>query len=407
MINRSLYRNLWQEISENKQMVFLSGPRQTGKTTFARIIQKSCKNSLYYNYDLPGSKKTIIDNPAFFQDVDRKDNTRPLIILDEIHKHLRWKNYLKGIYDGYSDSFKFMVLGSGRLSVFQKGGDSLAGRYFLFHMWPFTFSELYESRFPFDGFMNNPLRLHDDFDWGKAMEIWNIIADIGGFPEPFISGKKTFYRRWWNTYQKQLIQEDIRNMTEIKNIDDMELLFSLLPSRVGSPLSMENLARDIQISPSTVKRWLQIFERFFLCFRITPWSGKISRAITKEKKVYFYNCAAVNDAPARFENMAAVELMRAVNNWNDLGLGAFSLHYIRNKQKEEVDFLIADNRKPLLLVEAKLNDDRVAGPLKKFQDILQIPAVHLSGSRESFKLINNNKQNILITGAPRWFAGLP
>jgi predicted AAA+ superfamily ATPase len=406
MYSRKLYQNIFREISENKQMIFLAGPRQSGKTTLSRIIQEDYKNSLYFNYDLPESKKTLVENPAFFQEIERADSSQPLVILDEIHKHRRWKNYLKGIYDGYSDSYRFLVLGSGRLNVYQKGGDSLAGRYFLFHLWPFTFSELYDSRLPFEKWTSNPLDVVHDFNQERAYKIWETISNVGGFPDPFCSGKKSFYRRWWNTYQKQLIQEDIKNMTEIKNVDDMEILFSLLPSRVGSPLSMENLSRDIQISPATVKRWIEIFETFFLCFRIPPWTGKISRALTKEKKLYLYNCAAVMDPPAQFENMTALELWRAVNTWNDLGYGNFSMHYIRNKQKEEVDFLIANDRKPVLLVEAKINDEQVSKPLQKFQEILKVPAVQLAGKKETFRLYKNNNRSILVTGAPRWLAGL-
>jgi len=198
-----------------------------------------------------------------------------------------------------------------------------------------------------------------------------------------------------------------RNMTAIKDADSMEILFSLLPSKIGSPLSMASLSRDIQVSFNSIRDWLEIFESFFLVFRISSWEKKISRAITKEKKLYLYDYAHISNEPEKFENMIALELWRAISNWNDLGLGDFGLHYVRNKEKEEVAFLITKNQAPFLLIEAKLSEVTPSKNLLKFQSVLNVPAVQLVNKTNVHKIISNGKQQVLVITASQWLPTLP
>jgi len=406
MNGRKPYVEIWRELVRDKSMIFLAGPRQAGKTTLARIISRSFTNSLYFNWDIPEHRSRMIENPVFFEAVQRKDASTPLIVFDEIHKYKDWKNYLKGVYDRFHDKYKFLVSGSGRLDVYQKGGDSLAGRYYLFHLWPFTIAELGNRRVSIDNFLRDPLQI-DMMQKDKLMGIWLKLSRLSGFPEPYLSGRTVTYNRWSNTYSRQLIREDIRDLTGIKSVGITETLYFLLPSRVGSPVSIPSFARDLRVAYNSVLNWLSAFERFFLVFSISPWTGKIARAIQKERKIYLWDVPRIKDAAARFENMVAVELWRAVTIWNDLGFGSFSLHFIRNKEQQEVDFLIANRHEPFLLVEAKLSDKEPAPALKKFQNALNVPAVQLTSEGEGYRIISNNGQSILVAPAYQWLARLP
>lgn len=389
-------------------MVFLAGPRQAGKTTFARdIIGKDFKNRIYFNWDIIKDKRVLIENPAFFENVDRVDSSKPLVILDEIHKYKTWKNYLKGIYDQFSNDYLFLITGSGRLELMQKGGDSLAGRYVEFHLFPFTIAELSASGTGFDEFIRDPLRGFDKGETARAGRLWESLDTLGGFPEPFLKGKKTFWQKWSQTYARQIIRDDIRSLSELHNIDTMETLFSLLPSRVGSPFSINNAAGDLQVAFETVKNWLNLFDLYYLTFRVNPWTRKIPRAILKEKKMYLFNYPLVNDPAARFENMAALELLRSVHSWSERGFGNYSLHYIRNKEKEEVDFLIANNNTPVLLVEAKMTQDALARSLADFQQVLGVPAVQLVNKEGILRYTKNGRHTILTVTAHRWLSALP
>ena len=407
MLKRKLYINLWESLSSEKQMIFLSGPRQVGKTTLAKFIARSYSNKYYFNWDIISNKKILIKDPAFFQHINRVDSTKPIVILDEIHKYKQWKNYLKGIYDQFKNEYVFLVSGSGRLDTYQKGGDSLAGRYFKFHLFPFTIAELSRENRDFSSFISNPLKKFDINKSQSTKKIWNALFNTGGFPEPFIKGTKAFLNRWSLNYYHQIVREDIRDVSDIRRINSLDLLFSLLPSKVGSPLSINNLAQDTQTAFDSIKSWLALFESFYLIFRISPWTRKVSRAILKEKKLYLFNYTEIQDKGSMFENMVALELFRAINNWNDYGFGRFTLHFIRNKEKEEVDFLIADNKNPVLLVEAKFSDEAVSKSLLRFQNDLGIPAVQLVNNENIYRYFKNGKNNILVVTAHQWLSSLP
>ena len=211
MNDRPLYFKIWQELSAEKNMIFLAGPRQAGKTTLAKIISQLFPNHLYFNWDIAEHRSRLFEKPNFFTEVKRKDESLPLIIFDEIHKYKNWKNYLKGVYDQFFNDYKFLISGSGRLDVYRKGSDSLAGRYFHFHLWPFTISELSNPRIDLNSFINNPLEISME-DNAELNRIWKQLSLLSGFPEPYLSNKETTYRRWSKTYSSQLIREDIRDL---------------------------------------------------------------------------------------------------------------------------------------------------------------------------------------------------
>jgi hypothetical protein len=406
MLPRKPYIQTWQELAQGKSMIFLSGPRQAGKTTLAKIIADSYTNSIYCNWDIQEHRTRFLKDHRFFEGVARKDTTTPLVIFDEIHKYRDWKNALKGIYDEFHDAYQFLVTGSGRLDLYQKGGDSLAGRYFSFHLFPLTIAELQGKQRPFEEFRRTPLWITME-GTEEALAAWNQLSELSGFPEPFLSGRKTTWRRWSHSYARQLVREDIRDLAGIKSVQDLETLYLLLPTKVGSPLSVPSLSGDLKASYNSICNWLNIFERFYLTFGITTWTGRIARAIQKERKIYLWDYAQIQDPAVRFENMVAVELQRAVTLWNDLGYGRFSLHFIRDKNKREVDFLIVDEGTPFLLVEAKLGGTDPAKALRFFQEKLEIPAVQLTGAGNSYRLFGDRERQILVAPAAVWLSGIP
>ena len=409
MNKRTLYKNLWDQLSADKPLIMLAGPRQAGKTTFARdIVAKDFPDVIYFNWDLAKDKKRLISDPAFFSKEPRSStSSRPLVILDEIHKYRDWKNYLKGIYDQFQTEYQFFITGSGRLEFSRKGGDSLAGRFLKFHIFPFTLAELSGHRRALKDFMDNPLEGFDNVPAGETAETFRSLWELSGFPEPFTKGKKTFWSAWSESYGQQIVRDDLRTVADIRNLDNIETLFALVPGRVASPLSINNLAGDLQVAFDTVKNWLLLFDAFYLTFRLSPWTAKISRSILKEKKMYLFNFPVIDNEAARFENLVALEFLRAVETWNDHGWGKFSLHYLRNKDKQEVDFLIADNNKPFLLAETKLSDDTPAASLLVFQKYLEIPAVQLVKKEGVKKIYKNGKNSVLAVTAHRWLSTLP
>lgn len=406
MEQRQPYLRIWNALASEKAMIFLSGPRQSGKTTLAGLIANQFRNHLYCNWDIPGHQSQLIENPTFFTGMPRQDTSLPLVVFDEIHKYRNWKNYLKGAYDEFRNDYQFLVTGSGRLDLYQKGGDSLAGRYLPFQIWPLTIGELGMANREMDAFLRDPLVVSLDRQEELAAT-WDRLETLSGFPEPYLNGRAPSYRRWSVTYGRRVVREDIRDVTGIRSVTDVETLFNLLPSKVGNTLSLPSLARDLKLAYTTVRSWLDVLERFYLTFTLTTWTERIARAIQKERKVYLFDVPRVKDPAARFENQVALELWRAVSCWNAMGAGDFSVHFIRNKEHQEVDFLVANEHEPVLLAETKLADERPSESLLKIQRALRIPAVQLVRQARTFRAYRNDALPVLVAPACCWLAALP
>lgn len=321
-----------------KKMVFLVGPRQSGKTWLAKQIALDYKSSLYLNYDSFEDKK-IINEQAWNPELD-------LIIFDELHKKPDWKNYIKGVFDTKQNNTKILVTGSARLDIYDRMGDSLAGRYFRHRLLPFSLAELKQV--------------------GAQLSVTKLIKR-SGFPEPFLAETDLDAGRWRQQYINSLLSTDIFEFDKIQNFKALKLLFELLRQRVGSPISYQSLSEDIAISPNTVKKYIEILEALFVIFLVRPYSKNIARTILKEPKIYFFDTALVEgDEGRRFENLVALSLLKNIYAQNDYLAKDLSLHYLRTKDGTEVDFAIANKSKLELMIEAKVSERKLDRGLISF-----------------------------------------
>ena len=131
---KRLYDSLIQaHLNSDEEMLFLSGPRQVGKTTVSLNLAKLNPNFTYLNWDNEDHKSILLKGPSeiiHYARADRLSETKPIIAFDEIHKRPDWKNFLKGFYDTHGRQTHILVTGSARLDVYKRGGDSLMGRNF-------------------------------------------------------------------------------------------------------------------------------------------------------------------------------------------------------------------------------------------------------------------------------------
>jgi predicted AAA+ superfamily ATPase len=366
------------------KMIFLSGPRQVGKTTFARnYLKQAADNVLYWNWDDPLVRREYQKNPRFIEPlIAASRNACPIVVFDEIHKQKNWKNILKGFYDVFKGRAIFFVTGSARLDFFRSSGDSLVGRYSSYRLLPLGLPEaagdlsIPRADTPAiftpakDKVFLKTLML---FDEARGKKAFSRLLTFGGFPEPFIKADAGFSLRWRKDYASLLTREDIRDLTRIQDIRGVEHLLLLLPERIGAPLSVNSLREDLDVHHKTVTQWLDAFKKIYLVFSIKPWTEHVARAIKKEEKYYFYDWTFVESEACRFENMLAVMLLRMICRFNELGLGDFDLRYIRNKSKEEVDFLVVKDRKPFALFEAKTKETDIPSHAMKFSCALKVP----------------------------------
>jgi len=405
-MKRNLLPFVHEVMEADRKMAFLSGPRQVGKTTLARQLQAIYRQGLYINWDNINDQKKILEDPYFFERADRNLTSPFLVTFDEIHKHARWKNYLKGVYDGFGDRFSFLVTGSGRLDMFKKGGDSLLGRYFGVPLFPLTVGEALGEAPSFSDFKRDLLEMPTDTP--GSLESYTTLLKFSGFPEPFLKGSETFYLRWFQERKSLLLREDIRDTSRIRDVSLLEVLSQLMPDRVGSPLSINSLREDVGIAFETAREWLQLLESFYYLFRVPPWSTSLSRALKKETKAYLYDWVEVPTDGARFENTIALHLLKAVRLWTAMGQGLLSLHYVRDKEKRETDFLLAEKGHPFCLVECKWSDKEPDSSLCYFQDRLAVPhAIQLVHTPGVCRQIKRESGTLTVLSAHRFLAGLP
>lgn len=305
------------------KMVFVSGPRQVGKTTMAKALPGLGDG--YRNWDVAAHRRQILAGEM---------PTGELWVLDEVHKYLRWRNWLKGLWDGRRPGQRILVTGSARLDHYRRGGDSLQGRYHLLRLHPFSFAEL---------------------GMQSAADLQQLTT-LGGFPEPFLSGSERQARRWSREYRTRLVRDEVVDLERIQDLGSLELLMARLPELVGSLLSINGLREDLQVAHKTLTRWLDVLDRFFAIFRLSPLGTPKIRAIKKAQKHYHWDWSLVPEPGARFENVLASHLLKWVHWQQDVEGRDYELRYFRDTDGREVDFVVVDRRRPILLVEGKLGD---------------------------------------------------
>ena len=355
--------------AENRQMAFLSGPRQVGKTTTGRL-----RADVYVNWDNVDDRERVLAGPQRIADLlglERLAARKPLVLFDELHKFPRWKEFLKGFFDTYGDRVHVLVTGSSRLDVFQHGGDSLMGRYFHYRMHPFSVAELASPTWP----PNPPSEANGVLHMPRAVgeDDFRALWEHGGFPEPFLRRDARFSRRWRTTRAAQLVREDVREINGVQQLDQLQVMLRALTDRSAEQLVFGNLAKHARVSADTAHRWVAALCDLHVGFLVRPWFENVSRSLRKEPKWFLRDWAAVRDVGRRAETFIACHLLKAVEGWNDLGLGAFELGYLRDKEKREVDFLVARDGEPWFLVEAKHNETALSPALHHFARQLDTP----------------------------------
>ncbi len=347
-------RYLTQQIRQDLQrkMVFLGGPRQVGKTTIALSLLKNKQG--YLNWDIAEHREKILKRelPA----VD-------MFVFDEIHKYRSWRNYLKGLFDLYRKERQILVTGSARLDLYRYGGDSLQGRYHFLRLHPLSVAEL--NILSHKGLMD--------------------LLELGGFPEPFLGGSQVEAKRWSREYRTRLLREDISSVERIKDLGNLELLMLRLPDLVGSPLSVNALREDLQVSHKTITSWVEILERLYAIFRLRPIGAPKIRAVKKEQKHYHFDWSLVSNRSYRFENLVASHLLKWVHFEQDTKGREIELCYFRDIDGQEIDFVITENNLPIQLIECKWSDDNVNKALRylknKFPDATAWQ-IHATGTKD-------------------------
>jgi len=361
-----------------RKMVLVTGPRQVGKTTLCRHLMGRFESAQYLNWDVAQDRAILLRQSW---------NPRAgLLAMDEIHKMPDWKGWLKGVVDGRSPGQALLVTGSARMETWRQSGDSLAGRYLAFRLHPISVREWCEER------------------GGTPSAALDRLMARGGFPEPCLADNPDDADRWRRQYFTDLIREDVVEFSRLHEINAMRLFAELLRERVGSPLSLASIARDLAVSPTTLKRYLDILQALYIVFTVQPWHRNVARAILQTPKVYFFDTGLVRgDEGIRLENAVAAMLLKHVHFRQDARGKSAGLHYIRTKDGAEVDFALSEDKRLTHLIECKLADNAPHRALAGF--------AHKFPEAQAVQLVRDLRQEeirapVRIAHAADWLAGL-
>lgn len=374
-MNRYLVEFIIKDL--NSKAVLLSGPRQVGKTTLANSIFGSAESE-YLNYDVIKDRK-IIHEQSWRRDV-------PIVILDEVHKFKKWKNFLKGIIDKEKNNPPLIITGSARLEFFRKAGDALTGRTFAYHLHPIDVAEA--CKFQPDK---------------SAEDHLSHILKYGGFPESFFNPQNA--KRLLNDRISTILRDDVQDLSRVTQVKTLELLVELLRDRVSGQLNFANLSKDLSVSPPTIKSWVDLLEKLYLIFIIRPFASNSTKSIRKEPKFYFFDNTAVNNAEsgADIENIAALALLKWCELERDTKGRPLELKYYRDSNNREVDFVITEGRKILACIEVKSSDNNLSPALSYLTERVS--------PKHSFQLVHKIERekvygNIKIKSLSAWLKNI-
>jgi len=408
-LTRYLERVIQTTSFVHNKMVFISGPRQCGKTTMAKNLLHKRGLGQYYNWDETTFRRTWTKTPqALLPKKVSKLNKKPLLILDEIHKAKLWKRTLKGLYDTSDNNYDIIVTGSARLNVYRKGSDSLLGRYHHFRLHPFSLAELSK---PMINISHDNLLEHL---FGKItpfnkpnQDLLDKLLEFGPFPEPLLTKNRKILNLWHKDRIEKIVREDLRDLSRLPELSQIEMLISLLPERAANTLSLRSLSEDLEVSYTTIKHWMNYLYELYYAFNIKPYFKSLPRSLKKESKLYLWDWSEINNEAARFENMIASHLLKYCHYLTDTGEGDFQLHYLRNKQQKEIDFLITKNHQPWLPIEVKLHDSKLSENWSVFMKYLPCEfAIQIVKTPNTYKVENTNFGKILIISASQFLSCL-
>ncbi len=398
MKERSVAQAVMQFAFADHKIAMVSGPRQCGKTTLARMLLNRRKTGVYRNWDQIAFRREWAKNPASV--IPRAEGADiPLVVLDEIHKRRRWKRDLKGLYDTLKSPCDFLVTGSARLNVYRKGSDSLLGRHYAFRLHPFSMRELHHAEVLRPDDMLDALFSRGGRRTKAAGENLAAMMKFGPFPEPLFGQNDRKANLWRRNREQLIVREDLRDISRLPELDRIEMLTSLLPERISSLFSLSSLSRDLEASVPTIKRWVTYLKELYYLFEIKPYSKRIHRSLRREGKIYLWDYAAVADEAARFENLVGLHLLKTCHYWTDTGEGDFNLCHLRDKEKHEIDFLIVRDGKPWLPVEVKLSDTDPSPNWTRFIPMLACSRCLQIVRRPAWKLHDIGPAHLLVAGA--------
>lgn len=371
-IKRTIQSRLEDKFFKGK-VIILYGPRQVGKTTLVKEIQKkNLSDSIYFNCDEPDIREKLENKTSTF--LKELIGDKKIIIIDEAQRIKNVGITLKLIIDNFKD-VQVIATGSSSFDLANKTTESLTGRKYEFYLYPFSIEEL------------NPEKNKIEID--RTIENRMIY---GLYPEVIIKSAEA--EENIKLIAKSYLYKDILQYQNIKNPNILEKLLQSLALQVGNEVSYNELSNFLDIDKKTVANYIEILKKAFVIFELKPFSRNLRNELRKLRKIYFFDNGVRNalinnfnsldrrnDAGQLWENFIISERVKInSNHGND-----YNMYFWRTHDKKEIDYLEEKNGK-LYGYKIKLGSGRLSG-VKLFLDTYP---------DSEFKVIKKDNYNELI-----------
>lgn len=400
-INRHIIE-LFEKLKKMYSAILITGPRQTGKTTF---LEKNLSEIPLLNFDDYSIRDEISNSPkTFFL------NHKLPLILDEIQRVPESFLQIKYEIDKTKKKSQIFMTGSEAFSLMENVSESLAGRIGIITLLGLSQREkfninLFDSFLPDNKYIDKRKKINIDYDL-----IWNEIF-MGSMPELFTN--KDFDRKlFWANYITTYIEKDVKEIANIEDTTKFAKFITLLAAECGTILNLTNIANDLNLSIPTINKYISILETSHIIYMLKPYSNNLSKRLIKTPKVYFFDTGLIcyllhwdsvdtlrNGAMAGriLENYCISEIIKSYYNEGDNNP---PLYYYRDKDKKEIDLIIEKNQ-TLYPVEIKKHADPNLHDIKHFKVLEKFDNVKIGqGAELSFlddpKYITENVRNIPI-----------
>jgi predicted AAA+ superfamily ATPase len=202
--------------------------------------------------------------------------------------------------------------------------------------------------------------------------LWQDLVTFGGFPEVYEAKNLRDLKRWHHDREKRLVHEDIRDVSNIRDLGTLEILTALLPQRVGSLFSMNTLTQDLKVTHKTISHWMDTLEQMYFCYRIYPYQHSMLKSLRKEPKVYLWDYTGIKDTGAKYENIVANHLLKYINYLTDVyGIPA-ELYFLRDREQREVDFCVVADGEVEFILEVKSTKSPISPHLRYFKEKMAV-----------------------------------
>ncbi|WP_340105781.1 ATP-binding protein [Rhodohalobacter sp. 8-1] len=342
-------KNAIIELLENFPVVALTGARQVGKTTLAKHIAKEFYGkTLHLDLESPRDEGKLADPELFFERFDDH-----LIIIDEIQRRPDLFSILRSVIDRDRRPGRFLLLGSASPVLIRESSESLAGRITYEELTPFTWPEI-----------------------SAQYDIPRLWIQ-GGFPEAFLTDKKSYRQRWLQDYIRTLIERDLPMLGLNTDLGKLKNFLKMLAHQNGQLLNQENLARSVGVSSPTISKYLDYLEYAYIIRRLQPWHRNVKKRLVKSPKVYIRDTGVLH----ALLNIDSEESLRAHpaagGSWEGFVLqqilatapDTYSFYFYRTHQGAEADLVVVKDEKPLMCIDIKLNQS--PKPSKGFHNVIE------------------------------------